>query len=394
MFDRLPPARVDSLMELGRLMQADPREDKIDLGVGTYRDETGLIPIMSAVKSAEAVILREQTSKGYVGPSGDAGFALSMQEALFPALEAETGGRIGRIQTPGGTGALRLALELIAKTHPQARVWVGIPTWPAHLPLVAAVGLEAVTFAHLKADGSANESALFDVLEQARSGDVILMHGCCHNPTGADFDQEVWVRFAEQATERGLIPLVDLAYPGLGESLAADVQGVHRVLARCPNALVAVSCSKSFGLYRDRTGMLMMAAASPDVSANLAQKASAQARLLWSNPPDHGAAVVRTVLASGELTAVWHEELDAMRHRVNAVRQQIADIPLKRLDLSRLASQKGMFALLPLSPAEVVKMREDHAIYMDISGRINVAGLNPSNINRFAEAIAAVDAQA
>lgn len=380
-------------MELGRLMQADLRPGKIDLGVGTYRDETGLIPIMSAVKSAERSVLREQTSKGYVGPSGDAEFALRLQESLFPGLEMTEGGRLARIQTPGGTGALRLALQLIAQAAPQTRVWVGVPTWPAHLPLIEAVGLEAVTYAHLQADGQADEAALRSALDEARPGDVILLHGCCHNPTGADLSGEAWRVAAAVAAARGLTPLIDLAYPGLGESVEADVAGVRGVLARCENALVAVSCSKSFGLYRDRTGMLMLMGASTAVTANLGQTAAGHARLLWSNPPDHGAAVVRTVLASPGLTRIWRAELDAMRDRVNAVRQALADIPLKRLNLDRLASQRGMFALLPLSPDEVREMREGHAVYMDASGRINVAGLNPGNMDRFAAALSDIDAR-
>ncbi|MNU29738.1 Aspartate aminotransferase [compost metagenome] len=393
MFDRLPPARTDSLMELGRLMQADPRAGKIDLGVGTYRDESGLIPIMSAVKSAERSVLREQTSKGYVGPSGDAEFALRLQESLFPGLEIAEAGRLARIQTPGGTGALRLALQLIAQADPGTRVWVGVPTWPAHLPLIEAVGLQAVTYQHLRSDGQADEEALRAALDEARPGDVVLLHGCCHNPTGADVSGEAWRMAAAVAAARGLIPLIDLAYPGLGLSVEADVAGVRGVLDRCENALVAVSCSKSFGLYRDRTGMLMLMGSTTAVVGNLAQTAAGHARLLWSNPPDHGAAVVRTVLASPGLTRIWRAELDAMRDRVNAVRREIADIPLKRLNLDRLAIQRGMFALLPLSSDEVAAMREAHGVYMDASGRINVAGLNPSNISRFAEALSAVDAQ-
>ncbi|MGH7019396.1 MAG: aromatic amino acid transaminase, partial [Brevundimonas sp.] len=371
MFDRLPLARTDSLMELGRLMQADLRPDKIDLGVGTYRDETGLIPIMSAVKSAERSVLREQTSKGYLGPSGDAEFGLRLQESLFPGLETGEGGRLARIQTPGGTGALRLALQLIAQAEPQTRVWVGVPTWPAHLPLIDAVGLEAVAYAHVQADGQADEAALRAALDEARPGDVILLHGCCHNPTGADLSGEAWRTAAAVAASRGLTPLIDLAYPGLGESVEADVAGVREVFARCENVLVAVSCSKSFGLYRDRTGMLMLMAASTALAANLALTAAGHARLLWSNPPDHGAAVVRTVLASPGLTRIWRAELDAMRDRVNAVRREIADIPLTRLSLDRLARQRGMFALLPLSPDEVRQMREQHSVYIDASGRIN-----------------------
>jgi aromatic-amino-acid transaminase len=391
MFDRLPPARTDSLMQLGLLMQADPRADKIDLGVGTYRDERGAIPIMAAVKTAEQTILNTQTSKGYVGPAGDMEFALRLQDATFPGLEAAAAGRLARIQTPGGTGALRLALQLIAQANPGSHVWIGTPTWPAHLPLIEAVGLKAQTYSHLDADGAANVEALNAALAQAQPGDVVLLHGCCHNPTGADLPLDAWREAAMVAANRGLTPLIDLAYPGLGDGVEEDVAGVRALLDVCETALVALSCSKSFGLYRDRAGMLMMLSGSAATAVNLGQTAAGQARLLWSNPPDHGAAVVKAVLSSAELTHQWRAELDAMRVRVNAVRARLSDIPLQRLDLSRLSQQRGMFALLPLSSDQVQALRERHAVYVDASGRINVAGLNDSNFARFAAGLADVD---
>lgn len=391
MFDHLPPARTDSLMQLGLLMQADPRADKIDLGVGTYRDERGAIPIMAAVKTAEQTILNTQTSKGYVGPAGDREFALRLQDATFPGLEAAAAGRLARIQTPGGTGALRLALQLIAQANPGAHVWIGTPTWPAHLPLIEAVGLKAQTYSHLDADGAANIEALNAALAQAQPGDVVLLHGCCHNPTGADLPLDAWREAAMVAANRGLTPLIDLAYPGLGDGVEEDVAGVLALMDVCETALVALSCSKSFGLYRDRAGMLMMLSGSAATATNLGQTAAGQARLLWSNPPDHGAAVVKAVLSSPELTHQWRAELDAMRVRVNAVRARLSDIPLQRLDLSRLSQQRGMFALLPLSSDQVLALRERHAVYVDASGRINVAGLNDSNFARFAAGLADVD---
>lgn len=391
MFDRLPPARTDSLMQLGLLMQADPRADKIDLGVGTYRDERGAIPIMAAVKTAEQTILNTQTSKGYVGPAGDMEFALRLQDATFPGLETAAAGRLARIQTPGGTGALRLALQLIVQANPGAHVWIGTPTWPAHLPLIEAVGLKAQTYSHLDADGAANVEALNAALAQAQPGDVVLLHGCCHNPTGADLSLDAWREAAMVAANRGLTPLIDLAYPGLGDGVEEDVAGVRALLDVCETALVALSCSKSFGLYRDRAGMLMMLSGSAATAVNLGQTAAGQARLLWSNPPDHGAAVVKAVLSSHELTHQWRAELDAMRVRVNAVRARLTGIPLQRLDLSRLSQQRGMFALLPLSSDQVLALRERHAVYVDASGRINVAGLNDSNFARFAAGLADVD---
>lgn len=394
MFDRLPPARTDSLMELGLLMQADPRTDKIDLGVGTYRDERGGIPIMAAVKVAEQTIVNTQTSKGYVGPAGDGEFTLRLQEATLPGLEGAASARLARIQTPGGTGALRLALQVIALANPQARVWIGVPTWPAHLPLIEAVGLQAQTFAHLDADGHANVEALNMALAQARPGDVVLLHGCCHNPTGADLPLEAWREIASVAASRGLTPLIDLAYPGLGDGIEADVAGVRALLDVCETALVALSCSKSFGLYRDRAGMLMMLGGATATAVNMGRTAAGLARLLWSNPPDHGAAVVKAVLTSPDLVRQWRSELEAMRDRVNLVRRRLAAIPLQRLDLSRLSGQRGMFALLPLAADEVRTLRERHVVYIDASGRINVAGLNDANFERFAMGLVEIDSRA
>ncbi|HEY1071879.1 aromatic amino acid transaminase [Brevundimonas sp.] len=390
MFDRLPTAKTDSLMMLGRLMQADPRADKIDLGVGTYRDETGAIPIMTAVKTAERLLHAEQTSKGYVGPAGDAEFALRLQNATFPELSPSLQARMSRIQTPGGTGALRLALQIIVQANPSAQVWIGTPTWPAHLPIIAACGLTARTFSHLSPDGGLNRPALDEALAQAAPGDVVLLHGCCHNPTGVDLDRDAWRAVAEIATAKGLLPLIDLAYPGLGDGVEEDVAGVRILLEGCENALIALSCSKSFGLYRDRTGALLMLSNAEATAANLAQVAAGHARLLWSNPPDHGAALVRIILSSDELTGLWRAELDAMRVRVNALRAQLSALALPSLDLSDLSRQRGMFALLPLSEALVDRLRQDHGVYMDASGRINVAGLNDANFERFAQALRAL----
>ncbi|MEN5231301.1 aromatic amino acid transaminase [Brevundimonas naejangsanensis] len=378
-------------MALGLQMQADSRPNQIDLGVGTYRDEAGRIPVMTAVKAAERLLVEQQDSKGYVGPSGDAEFARRLQDALFPDLPASLQPRLSRIQTPGGTGALRLALQLIAQANPDARVWIATPSWPAHLPLIAACGLTARTFRHLDPNGEHDRQALADALAQAQPGDVVLLHGCCHNPTGVDLDVEAWREVVQQAAARGLAPLIDLAYSGLGEGIEADVAGVRALLQGCDNALVALSCSKSFGLYRDRTGALLMLSSTAETTANLGQVAAAQARLLWSNPPDHGAAVVRIILSSDELTVLWRAELGVMRERVNQLRRQLASLVVPQMNLASLTRQRGMFALLPLSEAGVHRLRQDHAVYMDASARINVAGINDDNFQRFFMALSSLE---
>ena len=392
MFDALPLARSDSLMELGRLMAGDPRPDKLDLGVGTYRDAVGAVPILQAVKTAEAILVKEQASKGYLGPVGDRQFARALIQAMLGEFDTNLMGRMASIQTPGGTGAVRLALQLIAQARPQARVWIGMPSWPVHVPLIQACGLLVRPYEHLDKAGRFNLEALDQALETAAPGDVFLLHGCCHNPTGIDLDKASWAKIAAAVAQKGLLPLIDLAYPGLGDGLAEDVAGTRRILEASDSALVAMSCSKSFGLYRDRTGLLLMLGDGDATAANLEAVAAANARLLWSNPPDHGAAVVRTVLASPDLTTQWRSELDQMRDRVNGLRARLSALPFQSLSLARLGQQRGMFAMLPLSVEEIVKVRERHGVYMDISGRINVAGLNDSNLAGFTKALMEVDA--
>lgn len=391
MLEDLPVARSDSLMELARLMAADPRPGKLDLGVGTYRDAVGAVPIPQAVKAAEAIVLRDQVSKGYLGPVGDRQFAEALIATVLGGFEPQVAARMTSIQAPGGTGALRLALQLIAQARPQARVWIGVPTWPAHIPLIQACGLLVRPYDHLDASGKFNRAALDQALEAAAPGDVFLIHGCCHNPTGVDLDPDAWTAMVAGIAGKGLVPLVDLAYPGLGDGLAEDVVGARRILETCDNALVAMSCSKSFGLYRDRTGLLVMLGRDAAATSNLQAVAAAHGRLLWSNPPDHGAAVVRTILASGALTSLWRSELDGMRARVNGLRAQLAALPLQNLSLARLSAQRGMFAMLPLSVDEIVQVRERHGVYMDSSGRINVAGLNDANFAGFTQALMEID---
>lgn len=394
MFDLLPAAIPDSLTLLGQLFNRDPRPDKIDLGVGTYRDEAGAVPIMKVVKIAERQLLEAQSSKGYFGPLGDSAFASMLFDVLFPRLAAERKGQFGLVQTPGGTGALRLALEVVAMASPGAQVWVATPTWPAHEPLIRAAGLGVRTYRHLSEAKQFDDQGLAVALSEATSGDVVLLHGCCHNPTGIDLPTKQWRRIAMEVQSKGLVPLIDLAYAGLGEGIEADVAGVRSILESCDQALVAVSCSKSFGLYRDRTGLLIGAGPSSAATERFMGAASVRARLLWSNPPDHGAAVVRTILESPGLTSAWCAELGAMRVRIKSIREQLAALSSDKLDLSGLCEQRGMFALLPLDGDDVVRLREADGIFVDFSGRVNVAGLNSGNFRSFAAALARLKAGA
>ncbi|MBB4631432.1 aromatic amino acid transaminase [Sphingosinicella soli] len=379
--DGLCAQPADPLLALIGMFRDDPRPGKIDMGVGVYRDADGKTPVMAAVKAAEAILLKDQQTKSYLGPEGDARFAELLTPIIFGDVDAA---RLCGVQTPGGTGALRLGAELLARGRAGTRVLVGTPTWPNHVPLMEAAGLKLVPFKHFDV---ATQALCFDetlaAINAAERGDVILLHGCCHNPTGADYTVEQWNTLAPLIAERGLLPFVDLAYQGLGHGLDADAAGLRAVVAHNPEVLVAYSCDKNFGLYRERVGALFVVS---DRAELIQSNLLALARANWSMPPDHGAAIVRTILDSPELTASWRAELDAMRLRILGVREAVAAHD-PAIDLTR---QSGMFSMLSLSTEQIRALREVHAVYMAGSGRINVAGLTPDAIPAFAAAVAAV----
>jgi len=385
-FERLAVQPADALLALIGAYRRDPRPGKLDLGVGVYRDAAGATPVLRAVKAAEHRLLETQTTKAYLGPEGDIGFFERLTPVVFAA--AHPGDRLSGLQTPGGTGALRLAAELLARANPEAHILVGTPTWPNHLPIFAAARLPATTYDYFDI---AAQSVRFDEMMAtfagARRGDIVLLQGCCHNPLGADLDMPQWAAVADVVAKNGLLPLVDLAYQGLGDGLEADAAGLRLVLAAADEALVAYSCDKNFGLYRERTGALFAVSASAATAGVVQSNLLALARANWSMPPDHGAALVRLILEDDALTADWQAELAGMQARIVDVRQRLAATAPR---LAPLAAQKGMFSTLPLSPAQVREMREDHGIYMAGSGRINVAGLTPDTIAPFAAAFDAV----
>lgn len=385
-WDFLQPQPPDALLALIGLFAADTRPDKIDLGVGVYKDSQGLTPVFASIKAAEQHLLATQQTKSYVGPEGDIGYFSRLTPLIFGDLDVE--GRLSGLQTTGGTGALRLGAELIARARPDARIHVGTPTWANHPPIIDAARLRLATHRHIDV---VTQRLCFDeivtALSEAARGDAVLLHGCCHNPTGADFDAAQWQTLAELMAERGLLPFIDLAYQGLGDGLAEDVAGLRIVAAHCPELLVAYSCDKNFGLYRERVGALFALSATPQTAACVQSNLLSLARANWSMPPDHGAALVRIVLDSSELTASWREELEGMRQRILAMREGLAAIDPT---LAALASQKGMFSTLPLSPDQIRALREEHGVYIAGSGRINIAGFIPANLNPFVTALAAV----
>ena len=379
----LPPVESDSLLALIALCDADPRPEKIDVGVGVFRDGVGNTPILKVMKEAEQRLVDTQESKSYLGSAGDRRFA----ELLRPILLGEHADdeRIAGVQTPGGCGALRLGFELIAAANPGARVLVGTPTWPNHPPIIGSVRLEQVDYPYYERGQAAIRfEAVMEALSSAEPGDVALLHGCCHNPTGADLSEEQWREVVRIVRDRGLIPLIDIAYQGFGRGLDEDAFGVRLMLSSCDEVIIAQSCDKNFSVYRDRVGCLFVKTGSADATATAMGHVFQRAREMWSMPPDHGAAAVRIILDDPELRARWLVELAAMRDRINFVRQRIAAADPR---LAFIGRQYGMFSMLPLSKAQVLKLREEHAIYLADSGRFNVVGLGDAQIDRFAAAV-------
>jgi aromatic-amino-acid transaminase len=394
MLDRLEQQPPDALLALIKLHDADPRGDKIDLGVGVYRTGQGETPVFGAIKAAEAKLVAEQDSKAYLGPEGDMAFVHALMPYVFGGEDPARGGRIEGMQTPGGTGAVRLAAAL-AKRAGVTRVLMGTPSWPNHAQILADLGLELVSFAHATADGAADLEALKAALAHAGEGDAVLLHGCCHNPTGIDYTPAQWDEIVALLSQSAVLPIVDLAYQGLGSGMDEDAYGARKVVAAASEALVAYSCDKNFGLYRDRVGALYVQTADGEALKRVLSNGHALARAAWSMPPDHGAAAVRLVLEDAGLTAQWLDELDQMRARIGQVRAALGEAgSAGALDLMPVARGHGMFATLPLSKEQIQALREDHGIYMAGSGRINVAGLTMGNLPKFVEALAAVTARA
>lgn len=390
MLTNLQQQPADALLALIKLHNSDPRVDKIDLGVGVYRTGQGDTPVFSAIKAAEKRLVETQDSKAYLGPEGDMGFVEALMPYVFGKDDPGMGGRIEGMQTPGGTGSLRLALAM-AKRAGIARVWMGNPTWPNHPQICADLGLEVKSFSHATPAGVADMDGLRGAIAEIQPGDAILLHGCCHNPTGIDYSEAEWDEIAGQIARAKVLPILDLAYQGLGKGMDEDAYGVRKVVAAVPEALVAYSCDKNFGLYRDRTGALYVMMAEPGQLKAAVSNAHALARANWSQPPDHGAAAARLVMEDEALTGEWLDELDTMRERMRQVRARLASAgKVGGVDLTPLGGQNGLFSIIPFTPEQVQAMREKHGVYFAGSGRINVAGLTGGNIGQFLAAVADV----
>lgn len=391
MLHALGSATPDPIIRLMHAFAADPRPDRIDLGVGMYRDEAGGTPVMAAVHAAELRVLAAQETKGYLGLAGDPAFHAAMRDLLLG--EAAAVERVAAAGTPGGTGALRQALELVRRANPGARVWMSAPTWPNHPALVRAAGLEAVQYRYYDAEsGGIDRAGMRADLEGAAPGDVVLLHGCCHNPTGADLTQGDWSDLAVLLDRRGAVPLIDMAYLGFAEGPQADAAGLRLLAAALPEVLIAASGSKSFGLYRERVGCVLAVCADAGIRERAAAMLATINRESYAFPPDHGARVVTTVLADADLHAQWAAELEAMRLRLARLRAALADALRDASGSDRfgcLKAQRGMFSLIGADPAQVERLRAEHGVYLIGDGRINVAGLGEAAIPGVARAIAA-----
>jgi aspartate aminotransferase len=389
-------ARVpgDPILGLMEAYARDTNPDRFDLGVGVFKDAQGLTPVPRAVKLAEQRLLDGQTSKSYVGGHGDAAFGQLIAQLVLgddaPLLAAR---RAGATQTPGGTGALRLAAEFIRQCLPGRGIWLSDPTWPIHETLFASAGLKVSHYPYVGADNRLNVTGMLAALESVPTGDVVLLHACCHNPTGFDLSQQDWQAVLEVVKRRELLPLIDFAYQGFGDGLEQDAWAVRLFAQALPELLVTSSCSKNFGLYRERTGALLVCADSAEKLQDVRSQLASIARNLWSTPPDHGAAVVATILGDPALKRLWADEVDAMRQRIAMLRVGLVEA-LQPHGLSErfahIAAQRGMFSYTGLSPQQVTKLREKHSVYMVGTGRANIAGADAARLQVLAAAIADV----
>ena len=395
MFEQLSRLDPDPILGMLAAYRADPRAHKIDLGVGVYQDELGRTPIMRAVSDAERHLLVTETTKTYQGIAGDPVFNERLLALLLGASHRVIGeDRVRGVQTPGGCGALRIGAELIQRARRAAKVWVSTPTWANHIPLIGGAGLQLAEYPYFDAaSGGVDFDAMMDTLSRVGPGDLVLLHGCCHNPTGADLDLGQWRAVTELALKNGFTPYIDVAYQGLADGVDADVAGVRHMLSAVPEAVVASSCSKNFGLYRERVGAVYFITATRAQADAVQTQAMAAARQIYSMPPAHGAAIVSTILGDATLRADWLEELGEVRGRINAMRMLLA----ARLagnaagkDFSFITRQKGMFSYSGLGKDQMVRLRSEFGVYGTDTGRMCVAALNSKNIDYVCQAIAKV----
>ena len=395
MFEKITAAPPDAILGLSEAFKSDPNPNKINLGVGVYKDANGNTPILATAKKAEQMLLSSEKSKSYLPIDGNASYDAATQKLILGAdHEIVAGGRAATVQTPGGTGALRVAADFIANNLPGARIWLSAPTWPNHPDVFTAAGVEQKSYPYFdKTSNSVDFAAMLDAVKQIPAGDILLLHGCCHNPTGVDLTLEQWAHVGDVIAENGVIPLVDFAYQGFANGIEEDAEGLRELCRPGAELLIASSFSKNFGLYNERVGALTVVAADAESAQTALSQIKVAVRRNYSNPPAHGGAIVATVLTDPELRAEWEQELTDMRERVNTMRGLFVETLNEKgveQDFSFIAGQRGMFSFSGLNPDQVKALRDKYAIYIVGSGRINVAGMTEANMDYLCTAIADV----
>ena len=394
MFENLKPLQADPILGLMAEYRGDKNKNKIDLGVGVYKDNNGNTPIMMSVSSAEKYRLENEKTKAYIGPAGSEHFNQKIKNLIYGSShQAIKDNRISSVQTPGGCGALRVGAELIKKASKKTTIWVSDPTWANHVPLLGNAGLKIKTYSYYNPETKALDKAnMLQDISKIPAGDVVLLHGCCHNPSGVDLEHSDWEAIVNLALKNQFVPFVDLAYLGLGNGIDEDAFGLRLLAERCPEVIVASSFSKNFGLYRERTGALQVLNSSSSEKAITQSQLGATVRGMYSMPPAHGAAIVETILSDSSLESSWRNELKEMRDRINTLRnlvsQRLSD--QTNLDFSFIKNQKGMFSFLGIEKVKIKRLKEQFSIYIVDSSRINIAGLSSNNMDYFVNSIADV----
>ena len=395
MFEKVQKLPPDPILGLNQVFQEDSNPDKINLSVGVYQNDAGLTPIFSAVKKAEKRLIEEQQTKSYAPQAGDPTFNDQISRLILSEkLVEDLGSRLATVMTPGGCGALRMLAELLVRARPEATLWVSTPTWGNHFPLLQSAGLTLKEYTYY--DESINGidfNACLESLNHIPKGDVVLLHGCCHNPTGADFNPQQWDQVLEILAERELTAFFDVAYQGFGDGLDEDAYAIRQAVQRLPEVIIASSCSKNFGLYRERTGAAMVISQTPEVTAAAASQVLAAARANYSMSPYHGGGIAAYLLSDNDLKSEWMKELEYMRNSMNSLRKQLAaglNEAQNAIDFEFLARSKGMFCFLGIPREAVLALRSEFGIYLLESTRINVAGLSESNLATIIERVSDV----
>jgi aspartate aminotransferase len=392
MFEKFQPAKADPILGLSKLFNADSRSGKIDLGVGVYKDDSGNTPIMRAVKKAEARLHKEQTTKVYTALAGSELFRDQMRDLVFG--DAVPAGRVATLQTPGGTGAIRQILESVKMLNPDATIWISDPSWPSHLSMATHMGFKTRSYPYFNSETALVDTpAMMASFQDLKAGDVLLLHGCCHNPTGANIDMDTWKAITDLVIEKNVMPFVDIAYQGFGDGLDEDAAPLRHMASRVPEMYVAASCSKNFGLYRDRVGIAMLIAKDSETAEIVQGNLAVLNRLNYSFAPDHGAALVGMILSDPELRAEWLDELAEMREAMLTIRRDLADALRQQCNSDRfdfIAHHRGMFSRLGIDADQVNALRDAHGMYVVGDSRINIAGLAGGRLGPFAIAVAKV----